>query len=163
MSRIVVMGVAASGKTTVGRHLADEYDLEFLDGDDAHPPENIVKMAQGIALTDADRAPWLERLRDALVTSDRIVVACSALKRSYRDLLRVPDGMRFVFLDVPRPEVERRIRRRRDHFMKADMVAGQFDALEPPGPDETDVVTIDARGRRDTTRRRVLAAVADVV
>lgn len=160
MTRIVVTGVAASGKTTVGRALAAELDLEFLDADDAHPPENIEKMTAGVPLTDDDRTPWLARLRDALAASDDIVITSSALKRAYRDVLRsAADDVRFVFLDVPRAEIERRIRRRRDHFMKVDMVASQFEALEPPAADETDVVTIDAAGDPETTQRRVLDAV----
>lgn len=160
MTRIVVMGVAASGKTTVGRAVADELDLEFLDADAAHPAENIAKMAAGIPLTDADRAPWLERLRDALAGSDRIVITCSALKREYRDTLRTAaDDVTFVFLDVPQAEIERRIRRRRNHFMKAEMVASQFAALERPSAEETDVVIIDASGAHEDTQRRVLDAV----
>lgn len=160
MTRVVVMGVAASGKTTVGRAVADELDLEFLDADAAHPPDNIAKMSAGIPLTDADRAPWLRRLRDALAESDDIVVTCSALKRSYRDVLRTgADDITFVFLDVPQAEIERRIRRRRNHFMKAEMVASQFATLEWPADDETDVVVVDASGTHEETRRRVLDAV----
>jgi gluconokinase len=160
VTRIVVTGVAASGKTTVGRAIADELDLEFLDADAAHPPENIEKMSSGIPLTDDDRVPWLERLGQALAASDGIVITCSALKRAYRDVLRSSaDDVQFVFLDVPQHEVERRIRRRRNHFMKVRMVASQFEALERPGVDETDVVTVDADADHETTRQRVLDAV----
>lgn len=163
MSRVVVMGVAASGKTTVGRKLAAELDHEFLDADAAHPPENVAKMSAGIPLTDVDRAPWLARLHDALAGSREIVVTCSALKRAYRDELRTAGDadtpVQFVFLDVPEAEIERRIRRRRGHFMKAEMVASQFEAFEPPGPDEDDVAVVDASGGHETTQESVLAAV----
>lgn len=164
MTRIVVMGVAASGKTTIGRRLARDLGLEFLDADDAHPPENIAKMSAGIPLTDDDRGPWLDRLRQVLSQSDSIVVTCSALKRDYRDVLRAAgtddDPVWFVFLDVPRDEIVRRIERRRDHFMKADMVDSQFAALEPPGAGEDDVAIIDVSDGLEATHRAVRDAVA---
>jgi len=142
--RLVVMGVAGSGKTTVGTRLADRLGTEFVDADSAHPPENIDKMAAGIPLTDADRRPWLLELRRRLESSERVVVTCSALRRPYRDLLRDVDDVSFLFLDVDRATVLERLNARRGHFMKADMVASQFDALEPPEPDEHDIVAVDA-------------------
>jgi gluconokinase len=142
--RIVVMGVAGSGKTTVGEALAARLGADFLDADDAHPPANIAKMAAGEPLTDDDRWPWLARLLEALRSSANVVVTCSALKRRYRDLLRQADGVRFAFLDLDAETARQRAARRQHHFMAANMVPSQYDALERPGPDETDVVAVDA-------------------
>ncbi|MET0908262.1 MAG: gluconokinase, partial [Ilumatobacteraceae bacterium] len=154
--RIVVMGVAGSGKTTVGRVLADAFDARFLDADAVHPPSNIAKMSAGEPLTDDDRWPWLARLRAELRHSDSIVVACSTLKRRYRDLLRHAGEVRFVFLDLDADTAQGRAAHREGHYMGAGMVASQFDALERPGPDETDVVTVDARGDVDGIVRDVV-------
>lgn len=137
------MGVAGAGKTTVATRVADALAASFLDADDAHPPANVEKMAAGIALTDADRRPWLGRLRDELAARERVVVTCSALKRRYRDVLRGVDGVVFVHLAIEPAEAERRLRDRRGHFMGPAMVASQFDALEPPADDETDVLVVD--------------------
>lgn len=143
MLRVVVMGVAGSGKTTVGERLAERWQARFVDADSVHPPANVAKMAAGIPLDDEDRAPWLRRLHDELATSDAIVVTSSALKRRYRDVLRAAGDVTFVFLDVGRDLAAERIGGRRDHFMKTDMVESQFAALEPPQPDEHDVVTVN--------------------
>lgn len=145
MLRVVVMGVAGAGKTTVGRALAARLGARFVDADDAHPPANLAKMAAGIPLTDADREPWLDRLRAELAGHDRIVVTCSALKRAYRDRLRDAGGVRFAFLDVDADEATRRVATRADHFMGAGMVDSQFAALERPTDDERDVIVVDAR------------------
>lgn len=144
MMRIVVMGVAGSGKTTVGRALAERIGATFLDGDSLHPDANVAKMSAGEALTDDDRWPWLARVRHELRHSGAIVIACSALRRPYRDLLRHADGARFVFLDLDETAALQRVRDRSDHYMGADMVAGQFAALERPTADETDVAVVDA-------------------
>ncbi len=144
VGRIVVMGVAGSGKSTVGEMLADRIGARFLDADSVHPAANVAKMSAGEPLTDDDRWPWLQRLADELAGDDRIVIACSALKRRYRDVLRQPDGVRFVFLDVDRDTAHERARHRVGHFMGAGMVASQFDALEPPAEDEADVTVVDA-------------------
>jgi gluconokinase len=101
-------------------------------------------MAAGIPLTDADRWPWLERLRQELAGGADVVVTCSALKRSYRDVLRGAGGVRFVFLDLAEPLAEERAATRSGHFMGAGLVPSQFSALERPGPDEDDVVLLDA-------------------
>lgn len=137
------MGVAGAGKTTVASSIAEALDAIFLDADDAHPPSNVAKMAAGIPLTDDDRGPWLRRLRDELASHDRVVVTCSALKRAYRDVLRDAGDVTFVHLAIEPDEAERRLRDRRGHFMGPAMVASQFDALEPPGDDETDVLVVD--------------------
>ncbi len=140
--RIVVMGVAGSGKTTVGSRLADRLGADFVDADSAHPSENVAKMSAGVPLSDDDRRPWLLALRREL-SSASIVVTCSALRRSYRDLLRVPGGVRFVFLDIDAATAVRRLGARAGHFMRADMVDSQFADLERPEPDEPDVMTVD--------------------
>jgi gluconokinase len=137
----VVMGVAGSGKSTVGAALARALGVEFVEGDDYHPRENVERMAAGIPLTDADRAGWLRalaaRLREAEDTAAGLVMTCSALKRSYRDVLRAgaPD-VRFVFLRGPRELIAQRLATRRGHFMPASLLDSQFAALEEPSPDE---------------------------
>lgn len=138
------MGVAGSGKTTVGVRLAERLGAGFMDADDAHPPENVAKMAAGRPLTDEDRWPWLHSLRDGLAASQALVVTCSALKRAYRDVLRGAGGVRFVFLDVDPELATRRVAGRSGHFMTTAMVASQFADLEVPTSDEPDVVAVDA-------------------
>lgn len=160
--RVVVMGVAGSGKTTVGERLAAELDAPFLDADVAHPPANIAKMAVGTALTDEDRWPWLARLRQELADADHLVITCSALKRRYRDLLRRAGDVRFVHLAVDPATVVDRVRERPGHFLGTDLVASQFEALEPPDPDERDVATVDAGDDVERVVARALAAVADL-
>jgi gluconokinase len=136
------MGVAGSGKTTIGAALARALDIPFVEGDDLHPRENVQRMAQGIPLTDEDRRPWLlaiaQRLRDASVAGTGVVVACSALKRRYRDLLRSEGAAdaRFVFLSGSRAIVGERLAGRRGHFMPAALLDSQFAALEEPDSDE---------------------------
>jgi carbohydrate kinase (thermoresistant glucokinase family) len=143
MMRVVVMGVAGSGKTTVGERLATALGARYVEADSAHPPENIAKMSAGIPLTDDDRWPWLERLAGELAGGDPVVVTCSALKRRYRDVLRTAGSVQFVYLAIDRRAATERMAARRDHFMGVGMVDSQFAALEPPSPDETDVITID--------------------
>ena len=138
------MGVSGSGKTTIGALLAERVGAAFLDADDAHPPANIAKMTNGIPLTDEDRRPWLERLRSELAASDAMVITCSALKRSYRDVLRAAGNVKFVHLDLSRDEATRRLAARPGHFMGPRMVESQFAAFEPPTSDEIDVTVIDA-------------------
>lgn len=142
--RVVVMGVAGSGKTTVGERLAELLGARYVEADSAHPPANIAKMSAGIALTDEDRRPWLEQLATEMAAGDAVVVTCSALKRRYRDVLRAAGSVRFVYLAIDRDLAAERMAARRDHFMGVGMVESQFAALEPPAPDETDVATIDA-------------------
>jgi gluconokinase len=142
--RIVVMGVAASGKTTVAKGLAEALKATYLEADDFHPAANIAKMTSGIPLTDEDRWPWLSAMRDALASHDCVVVTCSALKKSYRDLLRGAGAVRFVYLDIGRDVALARIAARKGHFMTAKMIDSQFATLEVPGSAEPDVVRIDA-------------------
>jgi gluconokinase len=138
---VILAGVSGSGKTTVGRLLADRMGWPFADGDSFHPAANVAKMAAGIPLTDDDRWPWLAAIRawmDARIAAGGSgVVACSALKRRYRDFLL--DGrpdVRLVFLDVSRDEDLARLRARSGHFFPAALMDSQFADLEPPAPDE---------------------------
>ncbi len=142
---IVLIGVAASGKTTVGKHLAQELRWEFFDGDDFHSPEGVEKMKHGLPLTDADREPWLrairETIRSNLDQSKNAVIACSALKRSYRQILQVSPQVVFVYLKADIELIRHRSRSRRGHFMDPALVQSQFDTLEEP----QEALEIDAR------------------
>ncbi len=153
------MGVSAAGKTTVGLAASTLTGVTFLDADDRHPPENIAKMAAGMALDDADRAPWLDAVGTALRDESPCIMACSALRRSYRDRLRehAPRTV-FVMLQLPRAELERRIAARDNHFMPPELLDSQLAALEPPGADE-EVVVLDARRSVD----ELAAAVATLL
>ncbi len=141
---VVVMGVEGSGKSTIARALSEKLDAEYLDADWFHSRENRETMARGHPLSDDDRWPWLrsvgERLREESDLGRRTVAACSALKRSYRDLLReyVADIF-FVFLDGPQELVRSRIEGRAHHFMPASLLASQYETLEPLGSDERGV------------------------
>ncbi|HEY4152825.1 MAG TPA: gluconokinase, partial [Pseudolysinimonas sp.] len=133
---IVVMGVSGSGKTTVGAALADALGVRFVDGDALHPAANVAKMAAGIPLEDADRAPWLDAI-GAVLASGPVVVACSALKRTYRDRLRAAAPMlELVFLDGSRELLASRMTARPGHFMPASLLDSQLATLERPTPDE---------------------------
>ena len=140
--RYVIMGVAGSGKTTIGAALARALGTPFLEGDELHPPANVQRMSQGIPLSDDDRRPWLlaiaQQLRDAQRAGLGLVVTCSALKRSYRDLLRTAGGaaLQFVHLAGDRDVLAERLAGRRGHFMPASLLESQLTTLEPPAPDE---------------------------
>ena len=159
-TRVVVIGASSSGKSTIGRRVADRLDASFLDADDFHPAENVAKMSAGRPLDDDDRAPWLARLCDELAARDSVVLACSALKRDYRDVLRGAGGVTFVYLEIDESTARQRAQRREDHFMRADMIESQFDALEPPTVDETDVVTVDAHPAIATVVEATIDALA---
>ncbi len=134
---VVVMGVSGAGKTTIARMLAAQLHVDFLDADDLHSAEARATMASGHPLTDADRLPWLQRVAAAAHDAGDVVVACSALKRQYRDVLRSgARGVRFVELDVSRSELERRLAARIDHFMPPSLLDSQLATLEPLGADE---------------------------
>lgn len=141
--RVVVMGVSGSGKSTIGALVADAMDLPFLDGDSLHPMVNIQKMASGTPLTDDDRLPWLEIVGNELAdtTAKGIVIACSALKRSYRDIIRAkaPDTI-FLHLDGSLEVLSSRLEGRSGHFMPPALLASQLASLEPLGADERAVV-----------------------
>lgn len=137
----VVMGVAGSGKSLIGGALAHALDVEFVDGDDFHSAKNIEKMAAGIPLTDDDRASWLRalalRLRAARDAGKGIVIACSALKRSYRDIFRAQaPAVRFVYLTGTKDLLGARLTKRGGHFMPVSMLDSQLATLEEPSPDE---------------------------
>lgn len=145
---LVVMGVAGSGKSTVARRLARTLGARFIEGDRLHPPANVARMASGQPLTDAHREGWLDAVAREIVASvargDGAVAACSALKRLYRDRLRMACGtILFVHLDVARDVAGKRVAGRRSHFMPASLVDSQFATLEPPGDDEAALV-VDA-------------------
>jgi gluconokinase len=133
------MGPAGSGKTTVGRLLAAQLSWEFADGDDFHPPSNIAKMSRGIPLTDEDRLPWLQSIRDAMrqwqAQRKSAVVACSALKRSYRDLLGIGSNakdIKLIYLKGTYDLLLQRLHSRKGHYMKEQMLASQLADLEEP-------------------------------
>lgn len=141
---VVVMGPAASGKTTVARELARQLGWAFLDADDLHPPENVAKMAGGTPLDTVDRAPWLRRVAEATGERAPVVVACSALTRRARQALRTaPADVRFLLLQVPPGELTRRAREREESFFPPELVESQLAAFEPPAPDEEDVTALD--------------------
>ena len=143
---VIIFGVSGAGKTTVGKLLARELGWRFIEADGFHPAANIEKMRNGHPLTDEDRWPWLDCLRkqieQLLSASENAVLACSALKRAYRDHLRVSDEVKFVFLRGDYALVERQLRSRHRHFMNANLLQSQFDNLEEPQPDEN-VLTIE--------------------
>ena len=133
---IILMGVAGSGKTTIGSLLAKELNWDFHDADDLHSESNRAKMSQGIPLTDEDRAGWLLVLRDLLIRNDEAgrstILACSALKESYRELLKINKNVKFVHLQGTYEQIEERLKNRAGHYMSAKMLASQFEILEEP-------------------------------
>ncbi|WP_226342425.1 gluconokinase [Deinococcus sp. AJ005] len=139
--RLILMGVSGSGKTTLGEALAARTGWPFLDGDDFHTPEAKAKMAAGLGLSDEDRQPWLERLRAELLARPEVILACSSLRHSYRDVLRVPDA-RFVFLNVAQSLLLERLQERGGHYAHADLLPSQLQTLEPPDRGEADVLTL---------------------
>lgn len=146
---IIIMGVAGSGKSTVGAQLARRVGGRFFDADSYHPPENISKMAAGEALNDQDRAPWLKRMRDEIVdpapTGGLAVLACSALKADYRKQLGVgTKGVALVYLKGSPDTLQRRLDGREGHFMKSGMLASQLATLEEPHENEGITVPIEA-------------------
>lgn len=148
---IVVMGVSGSGKTTVGAELAQRIRASFVDGDDLHPQSNVEKMARGVPLDDDDRAPWLDAIAARLIghPDDPVVLACSALRRRYRDRLRSSaPGSFFLHLAGDEALLAARLGRREGHFMPAKLLCSQFSTLEPLAPDELGV-TIDVSEQVD--------------
>ncbi|MBC7275677.1 gluconokinase [Nocardioides sp.] len=154
------MGVSGCGKSTVGAAIAQRLQVAFADADDFHPPANIAKMASGRPLDDDDRRPWLETLGDWLAEHEPTgaVLSCSALKRSYRDLLHSrADGLRLLHLSGTPEVVEARLAARADHFMPASLLRSQFTTLEPLAPDEPGT-TIDIDQDIDAIVDRYLAS-----
>ncbi|MFE3739164.1 gluconokinase [Streptomyces sp. NPDC059134] len=157
---VVVMGVAGTGKTTVGPLLAAALGVPYAEGDDFHPPENIAKMSAGTPLEDADRWPWLDAIGDWAHGRAELggVVSSSALKRAYRDRLRAAaPGAVFLHLAGERPLVERRMAERKGHFMPTALLDSQYAALENLGADEAGVA-VDVSGTPEEITERAVAA-----
>lgn len=158
---IVVMGVAGCGKSSIGKLLADALGAGFIEGDSFHPPENIERMRAGIPLDDASRAGWLanlaQQLRQARADGRAIVLACSALKRRYRDVLRGGDPeLRFVHLRGEAELIAARMRERSGHFMPESLLHSQFADLEAPGADER-AIAADIGAPPEALLRQILA------
>lgn len=153
---VVVMGVAASGKTTIGTMLAEALHCDFLEGDKLHPPANIEKMSHGVPLTDADREPWLAAIRahilSAMERGECLVVACSALKQQYRDFLSRGIQIVWVYLKGSQELIATRIQHRRQHYMKAGMLPSQFADLEEP----TDAIVVDISSSPEVILQKLL-------
>ena len=147
---LVVMGVSGSGKSTIAEHLAARIGWRYVDGDLFHPPANVAKMSAGHPLTDEDRWPWLQAIADEIdrlaAAGSRAVVACSALKRTYRDILvHGREDVRIVYLDGTQDLIAKRLAARKGHFMPPGLLDSQFRTLEPPQPSERPVtISIDA-------------------
>jgi len=156
------MGVSGCGKSTVGQRLADALQLPFLEGDDFHPADNVARMAAGIPLTDADREGWLRTLAGQIADADRqgqgLVLSCSALKRSYRDLLRQGAAhLRFVYLHGDPQVLARRMAARKRHYMPPSLLDSQLATLEPPAPDEN-ALTFDVTQAMDVVVSAVVSS-----
>jgi gluconokinase len=169
---VVVMGVCGCGKTTVGRALANQLGWPFFDADDFHPQANVAKMAKGVALTDEDREPWLDRLaaemRAVARKGQHAVLACSALKESYRQRIvrgtENPQGdggseVRIVYLKGDAKTIEPRLALRSGHYMPPSLLASQFDALEEP----EDAMVIDIRQTTEAQAAQIAAALRSTV
>jgi carbohydrate kinase (thermoresistant glucokinase family) len=157
----VVMGVSGAGKSTVGQFFAGRIGAVFIEGDELHPEANRRKMAGGVPLTDADRLPWLRRVAAAIreTEASNIIVACSALRRSYRDLIRAESGcpVIFVLLTAEAAVLRHRLAMRKGHFMPAALLGSQLALLEPPGPDEPHL-TIDSGAPIEDVVQRMIAS-----
>ncbi|KAK5152550.1 hypothetical protein LTR04_006416 [Oleoguttula sp. CCFEE 6159] len=170
----IITGPAGCGKTTVAGYLANHFSLPYVEGDQFHPPANIEKMANNIPLTDADRWDWLILLRQqALASLDAgapgVVLTCSALKRKYRDVIRIASYndhdvlVHFVYLRADQDTLLARVHGRVGHYMKDSMVKSQFEALEEPTADEPDVLAIDVRGSMAEVQKLALDAVSEAL
>ncbi|KAI1649819.1 carbohydrate kinase [Daldinia loculata] len=150
----LVTGPAGCGKSTVAKHLSTALNLPYIEGDEFHTKANVEKMANGIPLTDADRWDWLTALREESLRkladgAEGVVLTCSALKRKYRDVIRVAPYyshdvvLHFIYLHAPEAVLLERVGLRQGHYMGANMVHSQFSILEPPTAEETDVISVD--------------------
>ena len=149
--RILMVGLDAAGKTTIGTRLSEVLEIPFIEGDELHPEVNVAKMSGGIPLTDEDRWPWFTRIAATLNEIEGpAVVSCSALKRAYRDCLRtaVNKPVRYLWLHPGQGELEARLRARRNHFMPTTLLKSQLETLEPP-QDEKDVINVTGLGIGD--------------
>ncbi|KAK4144699.1 P-loop containing nucleoside triphosphate hydrolase protein [Dichotomopilus funicola] len=170
----LVTGPAGCGKSTVAKHIADSLNFEFVEGDEFHPESNVEKMKNGIPLTDADRWDWLTVLREESIQrlsggKTGVVLTCSALKRKYRDVIRVAPyftpnvHLHFIYLDATEEVLLKRVAARQNHFMGANMVHSQFEVLERPKSDETDVVTINVDRTLDAVKEDALDKVVKTI
>lgn len=143
--RLVIMGVAGCGKSTVGAALSEQLDIPYRDGDDLHSAEAVEKMRAGIPLNDEDRWPWLDRIAEALRNKAPLIIGCSALRRVYRDRIRAgaKGPVTFVHLAGDRDLIASRMATRAGHYMPLSLLDSQFATLERPGPDEAIDVSID--------------------
>lgn len=152
----IIMGVSGSGKTTVGKKLAEKLDLPFYDADNFHPKENVKKMRSGRPLNDDDRKPWLETLADKIQkwnSEDGAILACSALKKSYRKLLRSKsDGVQFIYLKGDKKTILKRLKSRKGHYMPAKLLDSQFEVLEEPA----DALKVSIEDDADEITERIL-------
>jgi gluconokinase len=164
----ILMGVSGSGKSAVANQVSHQLNTAFLDGDFLHPRANILKMADGHPLDDNDRQPWLRALNDAAFAMQRTqaisVIVCSALKKSYRDILRQGnDNLRFVYLKGDFDTIEARLKARKGHFFKPQMLVTQFATLEEPGSDEPDVLVVDIAHSLDDVVAATVATIQDAI
>ena len=162
MTVLIVMGVSGSGKSTVAARLAERLGWDFQEGDDLHPPANVAKMHSGHPLTDEDRWPWLDRVAAWIAgrRGEPGIVACSALKRMYRDRLRAANpNLRFVYLKATPQEITDRLANRTGHFFPPALARAQFNDLQEPGPDEKPII-VPIGQTPDDIVNRVLAELA---
>lgn len=170
---VVVTGPAGCGKTTVAEHVAMVAGIPCIEGDSYHPAANVEKMRSGTPLTDADRWDWLATLRGCAVQrlcagSAAVIVICSALKREYRDILRVAShhpntSVHFLYLTAPLEIIAARVAVRKDHYMGEEMVQGQFDILEEPFTDETDTFCFDTSRMIEDVQADVAAQIRQIL
>ncbi|NDL00486.1 gluconokinase [Photorhabdus bodei] len=164
----VLMGVSGSGKSAVASAVAYKLDSAFLDGDFLHPRSNINKMAEGYALNDEDREPWLKSLNHAIFAMQRTnpvsLIVCSALKKHYRDILRDRNkNLSFLYMKGDFDLIESRLKARKDHFFKSQMLVSQFEVLEEPGSDEQDVYLVDIRSSLDEVINHSIKIINSVI
>ena len=141
--KLVVMGVSGCGKSSVGEALGRAMGVPYIDGDDLHPEANVAKMRAGQPLTDEDRWPWLDLVAETLRARAPVILGCSALKRRYRDRIRLAGRVTFLHLTGSRELIQSRMTARQGHYMPPSLLESQFAALEPPGPDEAIAIDID--------------------
>ncbi|MCL0004941.1 gluconokinase [Providencia rettgeri] len=164
----VLMGVSGSGKSAVATGVAQQLQAAFLDGDFLHPKSNILKMASGHALNDDDRKPWLVALNNAIFAMQRTnrvsLMVSSALKKSYRDILREGNhNLYFIYLKGDAVVIEERLKARKGHFFKPEMLKSQFDALQEPGADEPDVQVVDIRPSLENVIENTCSTIRKIV
>ncbi|RGP81260.1 shikimate kinase [Fusarium longipes] len=172
---LFVSGPTASGKSSIAKYLSDKLDLKFVEGDDFHPKSNVDKMSRGEPLTDEDRKGWLQALSEHTLHhpkgpgTEHLVVTCSALKRQYRDLLREGSDnagdlrVHFLHLDAPEEVLTQRAAARKGHFAGPALVHSQFEALERPGKDERDVLTLSVDQPVEEVQREALRRVTELL